>query len=284
MNSEYYSNETKKLQKRICMILSDFHDFCVENNLQYYAIGGTLLGAMRHHGFIPWDDDADVGMPREDFNRLCELLNGKKIKNQYLLESPLSPDKKYTFPYCKLYDTKTTLIENTRIKLVRGVYIDIFPLDGLGNTKEECKKNYKRINSKLNLLQMRKIKISPTRSFVKNAVLWGVQKIPDKIVSEKRLSTEINQLCESKSIYDYKFGGNLVGAWGFREIMEADIFGTPQLYDFEGLKIYGPEKAEVLLSNIYGDWKQLPPKEKQVSHHDRYLNLNVPYEEFNDSI
>ena len=148
MNSEYYSNETKKLQKRICMILSDFHDFCVENNLQYYAIGGTLLGAMRHHGFIPWDDDADVGMPREDFNRLCELLNGKKIKNQYLLESPLSPDKKYTFPYCKLYDTKTTLIENTRIKLVRGVYIDIFPLDGLGNTKEECKKNYKRINSK----------------------------------------------------------------------------------------------------------------------------------------
>ena len=120
-----------ELQNRLLIMLKWFHEFCVEHNLRYFALGGTLLGAIRHKGFIPWDDDIDVGMPRADYNKLMELSD--QIQSPYVLETPQSPAKDFIYAYCKLFNTDTTLIEKRKKNMKRVIYIDIFPLDGLGN-------------------------------------------------------------------------------------------------------------------------------------------------------
>ena len=275
-------NELQQIQQCLLTMLKAFHSYCVEHNIRYYALGGTLLGALRHKGFIPWDDDIDLGIPREDYNLLITLLNNQKIDDRYLLETPLSNDPNYCCPYCKLYDTQTTLIENVKNKLVRGVYLDIFPLDGLGNSKEEARSNYKVIQHKLNLLALRQIKLKKGRSFYKNALLFLAQAVPNFIISEKKLSQKINEVCQKVPYKTAVWGGNLVGAWGLKEIVPLSEFSKPTLYDFEDTKIFGPEQAEDYLKNIYGDWRKLPPEEKRVSHHGYYLDLPPPYAKYSD--
>ena len=103
------------LQQKLLDILKWFHLFCEENNLKYYAIGGTMLGVVRHKGFIPWDDDIDVGMPREDYNKFIELTKNKQF-DKYVVESIYDNNKDFFYPMVKIYDTTTTLIENTRYK------------------------------------------------------------------------------------------------------------------------------------------------------------------------
>ena len=270
-------SQLSELQQYLLDMFDSFHRFCICNHLKYYALGGTLLGAIRHKGFIPWDDDIDIGMPRKDYDIFAQLLSDKMIDDRYLLETPHSADLKYNFPYCKLYDTKTTMIENTSKELTRGIFIDIFPLDGLGSTIDEARENYKLIDQKMKILRLQKVKISADRSFIKNLVLFMVQHLPFKSLSERKLCIDIEELCCRQDFDRCVYGGNLVGAWGFKEVMEREIYGKPVLYQFENIYINGPQNAEKYLSHQYGDWKKLPPKEKQVSHHDYYLDLHKGY-------
>lgn len=271
--------EINALQKKLLEMLGWFHDFCVTNNLIYYAIGGTILGAKRHAGFIPWDDDIDIGMPRTDYTRLCHILSQKPIDSRFVLETPYTADPDYCFPFCKLYDTTTTLIENSKHQLIRGIYIDIFPIDGIGDTKEEGKSNYVSIKRMIDFLKLRTIKITAKRSIHKNILLWVIQAIPRLLISDHKLCQRIDKKCQKMRFEDKKWGGNLLGAWGFREVMETVVFGSPKLYKFENIMIFGPEMSDQYLVNLYGDWKKLPPKEKQISHHDYYLDLTSGYRE-----
>ena len=113
------------LQRKLLDELKWFDGFCREHNLSYYAIGGTLLGAMRHQGFIPWDDDIDLGMPRADYEKL-KAFEGK-IFNHYIIETYASTEIDYCYPASKVFDTNTTLIERKRYNVSRGVFLDIFP-------------------------------------------------------------------------------------------------------------------------------------------------------------
>ena len=106
------------MQKKLVDMLQWYHEFCKKHNLNYYAVGGTCLGAVRHQGFIPWDDDIDVGMPREDYNRFEALMKEEGNSGKYVLEMPFE-NKDFVYAYGKLYDTTTTLIENTRYKTKR---------------------------------------------------------------------------------------------------------------------------------------------------------------------
>jgi lipopolysaccharide cholinephosphotransferase len=98
---------TKKLQKKLFEMLKWFDAFCRQYELKYYAVGGTLLGAVRHHGFIPWDDDVDIAMPRADYDRFSQIMEAK-IHDHYILETAHSDDRDFCFPYMKLYDINTT--------------------------------------------------------------------------------------------------------------------------------------------------------------------------------
>lgn len=254
------------LQKKLLDILKWFDAFCEENDLSYYLIGGTMLGAVRHSGFIPWDDDIDVGMPRKDYMKLQELL--KDTKGKYILETPNSENDDYYYPICKIYDTSTTLIEKKRKNVKRGLFIDVFPLDGLGNTKEESIKNYAKINRKYDKLLLAVAGIRKGRSFIKNTAVAFAMVFGKLFLNHKKLLKDIDKLCMQYDFDSYLWGGNLLGAWRFKEIIPTELFGKPTNILFEGIEVSGVEKPDEYLSYIYGDWRKLPPIEKQVSHHD----------------
>lgn len=268
---------TKDVQNCLLEMLKWFHKFCVDHELKYYALGGTQLGAVRHKGFIPWDDDLDIGMPRKDYERLYELLIYSP-GDRYILETPKSQAKEFTYCFSKLYDTHTTLVENLRYKIKRGLYIDIFPLDGMGNTYEESKKHFGKIDRKFKIVLAHTTGIRKGRSLIKNVSVIFARTLLTPFINDKKSIKRINEMCGSKDFDEYKYCANAFGAWRTKEIVPRKVFGEPTLYPFEDMEVYGVEFYDEYLTYIYGNWRELPPEEKRVSHHDFIeIDLEKPY-------
>lgn len=267
-----------ELQTRLLDMMKWFHSFCEDNDLTYYVLGGTMLGAVRHQGFIPWDDDLDVGLPRNDYERLLKLL--KNDRGHYHLETPFSPDKHYCYPFSKLYDKETTLIENTKYKLVRGIYIDIFPLDGIGKTKLSSRFKYLPVDFLLNLLSINSLIPNSNRRRIKQIILTIYNVFFSKQINAKRIAILLDCYCRKHSRQKNNYGGNLLGAWKYREVMKLDILDEPQKYLFETMEVYGAGDYDSYLTSLYDNWRVLPPTEKRITHHDYYLDLNKPYGEY----
>ncbi len=258
------------LQSKLLEMLTWFHGYCLEHNLRYYLIGGSALGAARHQGFIPWDDDIDVGMPREDYEKLRSL---QAEHGKYLFEFP-SEKKDFVYAYGKLYDRTTTLIEHTRYKTKRGIFIDIFPLDGLGNSYEESLARFKEIDKKVNLLSTRTCALRKGRRLYKNLAIIAMRLVPSFLLSRKKLVKEIEELSKARSFDECAYVANCVGAWHEKEIVKRTSLGKPTEAIFEGITLFVPEDIDGFLTGIYGDWRTPPPPEKQISHHD-YLALDL---------
>ena len=246
-----------------------------DNGLTYYVVGGTMLGAVRHKGFIPWDDDIDVALPRPDYERLISMR--KEIAGKYKLETPYDDNPDYVYTFCKLYDTETTLIERLRHDVKRGVYIDVFPLDGVGKTYDEALAFTKSVDRKNMFLMTQVCAIRKERKWYKNAALVLSRCLP---IDAKKLSVKIDRTAKQKDYDESVYVANLNGAYREKEIVEKRIFGTPTAYPFEDITVKGPELYEEFLTHIYGDWRKLPPEEKRGVQHDfAYLDLERPYGE-----
>lgn len=264
-------------QNKLLDMLSWFHGFCVDNGLRYYIIAGTMLGAVRHKGFIPWDDDIDVGMPRSEYDRLRELCSTMGDKHKYIFEFP---DNNPEYPYliAKLYDSTTTLIEKQRYPIKRGIYIDIFPLDGIGDTLEEASENYKPFYRSFSLYLTVTAPILKRRSLSKNIAVIAGRIISPLFVNRHRIRSRIDKLCRRFDFDRSALVSNLLGGSAMKGIVPREYFGTPTLVEFEGLSVYGLENPEAYLSSMYGDFMKLPPVDKQVSLHDLVeCDLNKPY-------
>ena len=267
-----------ELQSRLVDMMVWYHDFCEKNNLRYYIIAGTMLGAVRHGGFIPWDDDIDVGMPRSDYERLRKLVSTQE-KGKYVFEYP-SGSKSYPFLWAKLFDTTTTMIEKQRDKVKRGIYIDIFPIDGIGNTREEAIKNFQPIKKKLALNSMVSCAILKRRKWNKNFAIVLGRIISPIFVDRCKLKVNLDQLCQKHNFEDCEFVCNLMGGSNERGIVKKEYFGNPTKIKFEQITVYGLENPDMYLKSLYGNYKELPPVEKRVSLHDtECLNLNKGYME-----
>ncbi len=264
------------LQEKLLGLLKWFDGFCRKENLRYYIIGGTCIGAARHQGFIPWDDDADVGMPRSDYEKLVSLFEEREnsIIDGFMLETGKSDAKDFYYTFGKLYDTTTTMTEKTRFNCRRGVYIDVFPLDGMGDTREESLKHFSKIDRKNMFLMTRVCAVEKRRSFYKNAAIVLSRLIPPFIVNDKKLVRKIDEMSAEKDFDKCNYVCNTASTYRSREIMERRIFGTPTEYPFEGEMLYGPENYDEYLTTLYGNWRELPPKEKQVAHHD-FIELDL---------
>ncbi len=264
------------LQQKLLDMLSWFHEFCVSNHLRYYLIEGSMLGAARHHGFIPWDDDVDVGMPRRDYDRLMEIFSDSN--NKYVLETPYSQKSDYIYPCSKLYDATTTYVEKARKICKRGIFIDVFPLDGMGNTIEESKKYYEKIDFLNMLLATRVCALSKDRAFVKNASIIVSRIIPDFIIPVQTLLKRIDTQCKQKDYDDCEYVTCAMSTYRDKEIIERSVYGEPQLYDFEDIQVYGVEHYDEYLAHIYGNWRKLPSKEQQMPRHNYvYIDLEKSY-------
>ena len=268
--------ELNPIQKNLLEIFKWFDAFCRQNELRYYAIGGTLLGTLRHKGFIPWDDDLDVGMPRKDYELFMKLMNGRQGRYQY--ETIYSTEKDFCYSMGKLYDTRTTLVEQRRRTVKRGLYIDIFPIDGLCNKKEEAKNAYSPIKWRLVYHEAMVTCTREGRNFWKNAFIQCTHLLPEFLFSSRDLRIKIDNMCAVHDFDLYQYGGNLLGTKFDGEVVPLKWFGKAKEADFEDMKVFIPEDSVSYLQHIYGNWEELPPNEKQVTAHDFVsCDLNKSY-------
>ena len=242
----------------------------------YYASGGTFLGAVRHKGFIPWDDDIDVWMPRPDYERLKDILLEKDGK--YVFEAPGHNCGQHYYAMGKLYDTSTTIIELTKFNAKKGIFVDIFPIDGLGRTKNELKKNYNKLHL-LNLLVRSRVYVpQKEKKFIRNLAIHLSSIIPEALLNTEKFIEWFDKKCSKVSYDESKFVGIMMGSYGMRDVVEKRILNDRVLYDFETIKIFGVADYDTFLTHIYGDWRKLPSVEKQVTLHEfNHLDLNRGY-------
>lgn len=264
-------------QSKLLDILKWFDELCKKEGLRYYINGGTLLGAMRHHGFIPWDDDIDVGMPRPDYEKLCELV--KEVKGKYILETPHSENRDYLYPIGKIYDTETTAIEEVRSKCKRGIFLDIFPADGVGATLEEGIKTYNKFNAKNMFIATRTSVVRKDRKAWKNAAIVLSRIIPEGIVNTKEYICKFDKAVANRDFEASKYIAECAGGFGAnRDVFKKDIIFPTREYEFEGLMVQGPNDAEGYLEQFYGNWQELPPVDQRKSGHDLiYIDLNKSF-------
>lgn len=244
-------------------ILTEVAQFCETNGIRYYLVCGTLLGAVRHKGFIPWDDDIDIGMPRPDYERFIKEFNS----SEYVLHDN-SIDGRYPYAFAKVSDPKTELTEEIEFPFPMGVYIDIFPIDGVPENEKEQKKFFRRIEWDMRLLSWKRISGKKKVGAV-HKILQIIAKLLLKPVSMEKIVRRLDRDVKKYPYESASFVGHFVtkSNWG-SDIKPKEIFGVPVKHVFEGGYFAVPSDYKKYLSLEYGDYMKLPPADKQVSNHD----------------
>lgn len=247
-------------------ILKEIDDFCKQNDITYYLMYGSLIGAVRHKGFIPWDDDIDIALKREDYNKFLKFFNSNRSDTFKVIS--LESDINYYYPFAKVINTNTVMIEEVDAPMEIGVYVDVFPLDYLPEDKKSIVLMLKKIKRLLNILNIKIIPLKRTRVLYKNIFLF-LGKILFKPFTIKYLIKKISNLSQE---YNKNTNGTLIGnmssmVYGNGEIWNASDFKETDLLEFEGSYFNVPIGYKDVLTRTYGDFMKLPPKDKQISHH-----------------
>ena len=247
--------------KRILDILLKFAEYCDENELRYYLLGGTLLGAVRHKGFIPWDDDIDVGMPRPDYERFIKLQKQSQTMNVRCVENNNSG-----FPFIKIIDEKTYVKQPyDGGEEMSSLWVDVFPFDGWASDEKAAEKDYKRSRADRLFLwhAEEKIGMGSTR-------LRAILKIPvillAKIYGRSRIARRINNQAQKYSYDESDWIGNFAWPLGMRERQPKEWFAERVKLPFEGYEFWAPKEWDKYLTQIYGDYMKLPPEDQRVNH------------------
>ena len=264
--------DIKTLQARLVPMLECIDKVCREHHLRYYLWAGTMLGAVRHKGFIPWDDDMDICMPRPDYDLLLAHCH-EWMPAPFEVVGPHNRSD-YPYPFAKVEDSSTTVLERPDFNFPEGIYVDIIPIDDIPSDKAVATKHLKKYKFWRHLLFFRgrdpfKHGKGP-RSWWPLLIhkMYSLQQLQDKV---QRLMTQYKfDDCEQVIDYDSVFRG----------IVAKKILGEPKEYEFEGKKFLGVSDAHQYLTEMYGDYMTPPPKEKQIQHNFYYINLELPYREF----
>lgn len=244
-------------------ILLDVADFCDENGIQYYLVCGTALGAARHGGFIPWDDDVDIGMPRPDYERFVEMY-----RSEAYTVCDTRFDKQYPYAFAKVCDRNTCLVENIENPCELGVYIDIFPIDGLPDDERMRKRHLKLIEWDLRVLAWKRISkdkdVGKLHKVVQVIAKTALYFVPVSVLVRK-LEYDAKKYPYENSCYVGHFVTKAI--WG-SDVKPKEFFDDPIRHKFEDKEFWVPGKFDEYLTLEYGDYMKLPPKEKQVAKHD----------------
>lgn len=254
----------EKFKDILLKILDRFIQICNEHNLKYTLLGGSVLGAIRHKGIIPWDDDIDVGMPRDDYEKLLSIADNV-FGRKYKLVSAYN-DKNYVYPFAKLFDNDTTLIEFKDFFYLGGIYIDIFPLDGIPqNANKRIHRIWKIRYAATNLI-LAKYSFNYKKQYYFRYLIYKT------IFRNFNNALKICDKYSQKYPYSKQYNiANYFGAWKEKEISDYSWFNPLKEYTFEGRKVWGPNNYDAYLTKMYGDYMTPPPIEKRKSHHSHYF-------------
>lgn len=257
-------------RKILLDMLDCFAEFCDSNNLRYYLSGGTLLGAIRHKGFIPWDDDIDVNMPRPDIEKLYDMTQG--MIGKYRLAQP---DKEMFSRCCEFFRlySPDAVIENYSGGTTKThpfyvpVFMDIFPIEGLPDSEWETKMHYMKIVALRKMLRSSSL----THMEGKNAlahIFHVVSAIPAKLVGYKKWASSIQNTATKYKFDEHKYIGVMTAPvhTTSEKVLKQEYVKTVDVM-FEGKRYHAPGNYDTYLTQLYGNYMEMPPAEKQRSHH-----------------
>ena len=253
--------DLQELKKIELGILIDIHEFCTKNNLRYFLWGGTLLGAIRHNGFIPWDDDIDIAMPRDDYLRFMETFQSRRYT-----ANCCENNKLYPFCYGKVIDMSTIKYELIGANMQLGVDVDVFPIDDLFEScfsTEHLKKRSKSIKAWRFMLNKRR-----SSNYVKGLIKRILQRLMTLLgLDANYYANRVNKLRSGTDLS--KTEKMLFADSNIKSPLRMDEkwICHYELHQFEDREFFIPVGYNDLLHSIYGDYMKLPPKEKQVTHH-----------------
>lgn len=270
---ELTTNELRDWKRIITDVLRELHDICHKNGFTYYAVGGTAIGAVRHKGIIPWDDDIDIAMPRPDYERFMEYCRTNDL-GDYELVTPYNNDD-YNLSFPKFCNRRTTLVERWDTPCVIGLFVDVFPLDSTSDDKAETQ----RLVGRYTKLRNRFEAVNTHNTFREYMALlldrkeWGRFVVKTlAFFFRKRMRKSLLKKMEN-IFHKYEYGStnsviNYGGAYGMRELFDKKILkGEVVNLPFEDITIDMMPGYDTYLRGVYGDYMQLPPEDKRVGHH-----------------
>ncbi|WP_027209502.1 LicD family protein [Butyrivibrio hungatei] len=260
-------NDKSEIQKIELGILKEIDKLCKQHDISYFLIGGSMLGAVRHHGFIPWDDDIDIGMLRADYDKFATIAE-KELEHPFRLNT-FRNNKTHHYYFMHVVNEEYSVRRLGSIdKRVENVWIDIYPIDGFPKGKirqktEYCKLQFYRFMYHLGFFE--KINLSrPGRPLYQRMILsvlkrtYGLFSIDGSKWRDK-LDTELRSLSSKNADYFI----NYIGMQGERELFKADVFFPLKQYKFEDMSVNGVNDFEIYLTQLYGDW-EVPPAKKET--------------------
>jgi len=266
------NSNIRNLQLVELEILKEIVAICDANSVKYYMIGGTFLGAIRHKGFIPWDDDIDIAMPRDDYEKFLNIANSKlpeHIKVENFITNP-----KYQYYITRVQNINTKVIEKRIGNAQKWTHasVDIFPIDGTPNNKCLRKWHYFKVLTHRMLMSLcykDSIDRERKRSLKERLLLKIMESLPiGKIFDANKEKHKIDKLLKKQKIENSNFIGTIMGAYRTREIVPRNYFGDGAFYEFEELKFRGPSMYNDYLNHMYGDYMKIPPIEAQKNHYE----------------
>ena len=248
-------------------LLLSFDEICRKEGLRYSLGGGTLLGAIRHQGFIPWDDDVDVMMPRPDYDRFLMYCAEKDIPFGIITyENTLG----YNGLFAKITDLSTRIIDEVNfIDYEIGVNIDVFPLEGLGQSEKEALKIFHKTTFDReiqNATAWKRFFRSKTHSILLEPVRFAMF-IISRFANPKKLLAKIDRENLKHPFEESEYAGCVCGSYREQEIMTTKTFKEYSEVTFEGYQLSAISDFASYLTKHYGDYMQLPPEEKRQTHH-----------------
>lgn len=275
MDNENLTN-IRRLQLTELEILKKVITLCEKEDIKYYLLGGTFLGAIRHKGFIPWDDDIDIGMPRPDYDRFFdiapkELEDNLEYKNYW-------KGNETTVYFSRVENRDVQIVDRSAIKhRIRNAWIDIFPLDGMPNSMLARKLHQVHLLYRRALLQFSQFSVIvnqdlPNRPLHEKLLIdFGNSFNLEKLLNKDKCMHKLDFLLRRYPYDRSKYVVNFMGAYKFKEMFPKGIYESTRKYQFETEELVAPEQYDTVLKQLYGDYMTLPPEQQRNKHHSIVL-------------